>query len=259
MAATWSDDAEPESLAGATVTLNVSYVAAARGQDLTAVAVVSKRGRSMVFSDVRVTEPDGRLVATGIGRPALRVMSELSRLAASELAALPRGIADIHSAISGRVFRALGPRRRAGAPRPRHDRARQLRGRQRRPVAGCDRRRLTALKPDPESPRTEMVIAALNGLYGDRLEAQGSELAIPMQVRSTGERARTGHRGLPARPRRDRVRVGLAAATASGSRAGRRCSSATTPAAISQKMVRRWPNCSTSSSRSGRWRFGGSR
>ena len=65
MAATWSDDAEPESLAGATVTLNVSYVAAARGQDLTAVATVSKRGRSMVFSDVRVTEPDGRLVATG--------------------------------------------------------------------------------------------------------------------------------------------------------------------------------------------------
>jgi uncharacterized protein (TIGR00369 family) len=65
MAATWSDDTEPESLAGATVTLNISYVAAARGQDLTAVATVSKRGRSIVFSDVRVTEPDGRLVATG--------------------------------------------------------------------------------------------------------------------------------------------------------------------------------------------------
>jgi uncharacterized protein (TIGR00369 family) len=65
MAATWSDDAEPESLAGATVTLNVSYVAAARGKDLSAVATVSKRGRAIVFSDVRVTEPDGRLVATG--------------------------------------------------------------------------------------------------------------------------------------------------------------------------------------------------
>jgi uncharacterized protein (TIGR00369 family) len=65
MAATWSDDSEPESLAGATVTLNVNYVSAARGRDLTAVAVVSKRGRSIVFSDVRVVEPDGRLVATG--------------------------------------------------------------------------------------------------------------------------------------------------------------------------------------------------
>ncbi len=65
MAATWSDDFEPESLAGATVSLNVNYTSAARGKDLTAVAVVSKRGRSIVFSDVRVTEPDGRLVATG--------------------------------------------------------------------------------------------------------------------------------------------------------------------------------------------------
>jgi uncharacterized protein (TIGR00369 family) len=65
MAATWSDDAEPDSMAGSTVSLNVNYVAAARGKDLTATAVVAKRGRNMVFSDVRVTEPDGRLVATG--------------------------------------------------------------------------------------------------------------------------------------------------------------------------------------------------
>ena len=34
---------------------------------------------------------------------------ELSRLATEELSALPRGIGDIHAAISGRVFRALGP------------------------------------------------------------------------------------------------------------------------------------------------------
>ncbi len=65
MAASWSDDSEPESLAGSTVTLNVNYVAAARGQDLTATASVVKRGRNMVFSEVRVTEPGGRVVATG--------------------------------------------------------------------------------------------------------------------------------------------------------------------------------------------------
>ena len=65
MAATWSDDTEPESLAGSTVTLNVNYVSAARGQDLTATAEVVKRGRKIVFSEVRVTEPDGRVVATG--------------------------------------------------------------------------------------------------------------------------------------------------------------------------------------------------
>ena len=65
MAATWSDDSEPESMSGSTVTLNVNYVAAARGRDLTATAEVVRRGRSLVFSEVRVTEPDGRLVATG--------------------------------------------------------------------------------------------------------------------------------------------------------------------------------------------------
>ena len=65
MAATWADDAEPESLAGATVTLNVNYTAAARGKELTARALVVRRGRSLIFSEVKVTEPDGRLVATG--------------------------------------------------------------------------------------------------------------------------------------------------------------------------------------------------
>jgi len=65
VSAAWADDFEPQSMDGATVTLDVSYVAAARGKDLTAVGVVSKRGRSLVFADVRVSEPDGRLVATG--------------------------------------------------------------------------------------------------------------------------------------------------------------------------------------------------
>jgi uncharacterized protein (TIGR00369 family) len=65
MAACWAADEEPSSMAGSTVTLNVNYLAAARGEDLTAHAVVTRRGRSMVFSEVRVTEPAGRLVATG--------------------------------------------------------------------------------------------------------------------------------------------------------------------------------------------------
>ena len=65
VSAAWADDAQPTSMEGATVSLDVSYVAAARGKDLTAVGVVSKRGRTLVFVDVRVTEPDERLVATG--------------------------------------------------------------------------------------------------------------------------------------------------------------------------------------------------
>jgi uncharacterized protein (TIGR00369 family) len=66
MAATWADpDVEPESLAGATVSMNVDYVAAARGQDLVAVATVVRRGRSICFTEISVTEPGGRLVAKG--------------------------------------------------------------------------------------------------------------------------------------------------------------------------------------------------
>jgi uncharacterized protein (TIGR00369 family) len=65
MAAAWADDVEPEALAGATVSLTVDYVGPARGQDLLATATVARRGRSLAFTDVRVTEPDGRLVAKG--------------------------------------------------------------------------------------------------------------------------------------------------------------------------------------------------
>jgi uncharacterized protein (TIGR00369 family) len=66
MAATWADpDVEPDNVAGATITLNVEYIAAARGKDLLAVATVVKRGRSLCFTDVLVTEPGGRVVAKG--------------------------------------------------------------------------------------------------------------------------------------------------------------------------------------------------
>jgi uncharacterized protein (TIGR00369 family) len=65
MAATWSTDDQPESMRGSTITMNVDYVDAARGKDLLAAAVVVRRGRSLCFSDVTVTEPDGRVVAKG--------------------------------------------------------------------------------------------------------------------------------------------------------------------------------------------------
>jgi uncharacterized protein (TIGR00369 family) len=66
MAATWADpDTEPETVAGATVSMNVDYVAAARGRELVAVATVVRRGRSLCFTDVTVSEPDGRVVARG--------------------------------------------------------------------------------------------------------------------------------------------------------------------------------------------------
>jgi pimeloyl-ACP methyl ester carboxylesterase len=116
----------------------------------------------------------------------------LSRIAADEFSALPRGIGDIHGAIAGRVFGALGP---SAAPvRLVHDTVSRgvyegVRGGlwlTAHAVAGAARSRGGEV-PLSDTPRGAMAIAALNGLYGDRLEAEGSPLAIPMQVRRVGE------------------------------------------------------------------------
>jgi uncharacterized protein (TIGR00369 family) len=65
MAAAWSDDFEPEKTAGATVSMNVSYAAAAVASDLTAEARVVRRGRSLCFCEVHVTDAAGTVVAHG--------------------------------------------------------------------------------------------------------------------------------------------------------------------------------------------------
>ncbi len=66
MAAAWSDDTVPESVAGATVSMNVDFVAAARGADLLATATAVRRGRSLCFCEVTVTDPDDRVIAKGL-------------------------------------------------------------------------------------------------------------------------------------------------------------------------------------------------
>jgi uncharacterized protein (TIGR00369 family) len=66
MAAAWSDDTVPEALAGATVSMSVDYVAAARGVDLTATGRAVRRGRSLCFCEVEVTQPDGGVIAKGL-------------------------------------------------------------------------------------------------------------------------------------------------------------------------------------------------
>jgi len=66
MAAAWSDDIVPEQLAGATVSMSIDYVAAARGADLTATAHAVRRGRSLCFCEVEVTEPGGGVIAKGL-------------------------------------------------------------------------------------------------------------------------------------------------------------------------------------------------
>lgn len=67
MAAAWADAATvPDSIAGATVSMSVDYVAAARGVDLEATARVLRRGRSLCFCEVDVTDPTGGLIAKGL-------------------------------------------------------------------------------------------------------------------------------------------------------------------------------------------------
>jgi uncharacterized protein (TIGR00369 family) len=63
MAAAWADDEEvPETATGSTVSMTVDYVEAARGGDLLATAKPVRRGRSICFCEVTVTEPPGRRV-----------------------------------------------------------------------------------------------------------------------------------------------------------------------------------------------------
>ena len=58
----------PESAGGVgqtTLDLNVSYLAAARGATIFAEGTLLRRGRSVAFGDVRVTDDAGALVAVG--------------------------------------------------------------------------------------------------------------------------------------------------------------------------------------------------
>jgi uncharacterized protein (TIGR00369 family) len=68
MAAAWADDATPDAAAGATVSLSVDYVAAARAADLRARAEVVRRGRSLCFVEVTVRDGDGAgdVIAKGL-------------------------------------------------------------------------------------------------------------------------------------------------------------------------------------------------
>jgi uncharacterized protein (TIGR00369 family) len=68
MAAAWAHDEEaPAGATGSTVSMTVEYLAAARGGDLLATGTPARRGRTMCFCDVEVTEPPGeRVVAKGM-------------------------------------------------------------------------------------------------------------------------------------------------------------------------------------------------
>ena len=66
MAAAWATEEVPENPAGSTVALSVNFAAAADGVDLRAEGRVASRGGRLSFCEVRVTDPQGAVVAHGI-------------------------------------------------------------------------------------------------------------------------------------------------------------------------------------------------
>jgi uncharacterized protein (TIGR00369 family) len=64
-AAVWAGHDFDQGVRAATVSMTVNYTGAGRGTDLLADAVCVRRGRDLSFSEIRVVDPDDRLVATG--------------------------------------------------------------------------------------------------------------------------------------------------------------------------------------------------
>ena len=120
-------------------------------------------------------------------------LRSLTRLAFAELSDGAAGLYGFHRAFAGRAFAAIGP---LGTPvRVVHD---ALAERAYRGVAGAfrligavadaglGRRRVADGRALSSTPRGALVVAALTGLMGDRLETEGSDLHEPMAARVGG-------------------------------------------------------------------------
>jgi pimeloyl-ACP methyl ester carboxylesterase len=120
-----------------------------------------------------------------------RELSALTTLGFDELARATGGIGSIQRAVSGRVFRLVGPG--AMLVRPLHEGI--TRGVYRGLGAGTRAVGVAAGRaaarrqglPLSSTPYGSAVIAAIAGLRGDALEEEGSPLAQPMAVRVAGE------------------------------------------------------------------------
>ena len=115
----------------------------------------------------------------------------LTLLGFDELRQASGGIGSIHRTVAGRVFRAVGPG--AALVRPVHEAATRgvfaglglgTRAIGMATAAAVGRRDAPALST---TPRGSAVIAAVTGLRGDALEAEGSPLCEPMAVRVNGK------------------------------------------------------------------------
>jgi pimeloyl-ACP methyl ester carboxylesterase len=120
-------------------------------------------------------------------------LRSLARLGFDELRRATGGIGGVHRAVATRAFRASGPG--AVPARALHDAisggvyaglggAARLAGRA--ADTGLARRAIREGRSLSTSPRGALLIGALNGLIGDTLEAEGSDLQEPMSVRVGG-------------------------------------------------------------------------
>jgi uncharacterized protein (TIGR00369 family) len=64
-AAVWAGHDFDKGARAATVSMTINYTGAARGVDLIGEGSCVRRGRDLSFSEIRVSDPDGKLVATG--------------------------------------------------------------------------------------------------------------------------------------------------------------------------------------------------
>jgi pimeloyl-ACP methyl ester carboxylesterase len=119
----------------------------------------------------------------------------LARLGFEELRRVTSGVGDVHRAIAERAFRASG--RGALPARAIHDAISNgvyagLGGAARiaglAADAGLERRAVQDGRRLSASPRGALVVGALNGLIGDALEEEGSDLPEPISVRAGGRR-----------------------------------------------------------------------
>lgn len=64
-AAVWAGHDFDKGAKAATVNMTINYLGAAYESDLVAEAVCVKRGKELAFSEIRISDPDGKAVATG--------------------------------------------------------------------------------------------------------------------------------------------------------------------------------------------------
>jgi pimeloyl-ACP methyl ester carboxylesterase len=120
-------------------------------------------------------------------------LRSLARLGFDELRRAAGGIGEVHRAVAGRAFRASGPG--ALPARALHDAISGgvyagLGGAARMAGiaadAGLGRRAVRDGRRLSASPRGALLVGALNGLIGDTLEREGSDLHEPISVRAGG-------------------------------------------------------------------------